>query len=203
MKDSAYLFHVGFGLGVEAASKVGRVGLEKTWAVPGVLLIVLVDAAGGEDGAVDALQEAAVGQVEGADDIGPHGFLLVVLTPVDVGATGAAGGVEDMGRLDAVELLEDLLAVLHAHSGGMHVFALRLEDVLEMTGDPALAAPDQEPVVCLGTVGAVGAIGAIGAIGAVGRHVEPPISQSKSQKVGCGGGGVLLCKLSGDRRSTT
>lgn len=166
------------GLGIEAARKVGRVGLEETWAVPGVLLVVLVDAAGCEDGAVDALEEAAVGQVQSTNDIGSHGVLLVVLAPVDIGAAGAASSVENVGGLDTVELLEDLLAVLHANSRGVYIFALALEDGLEVTGDPALTTPDQKAVSCLV------AIDAISTVCAVGRHVEGLENRSDRGGVG-------------------
>lgn len=155
---STHLFHVCFGLRVEAAGEVGWVGLGVAGAVPGVLLVVLVNAAGCEDGAVDALEVTAVGQVEGANDVGSHRLLLVVLAPVDVGTTRAAGGVEHMGRLDPVELLQDLLAVLVADDGGMHILALLLEDVLEVASNPALASPDEE-AVGLGPVCPVGAVG--------------------------------------------
>lgn len=155
---STHLFHMCLGLRVEAAGKVGRVGLGVAGPVPGVLIVVLVDAPGCEDGAVDALEITAVGQVEGANDVGPHRLLLVILAPVDIGATRAAGGVEHMGRPDPVELLQDLLAVLVADDGGVHILALLLEDVLEVAGNPALATPDEE-AVGLGPVGPVGTVG--------------------------------------------
>lgn len=146
------------GLRVKAAGEVGLVGLRVAGAVPGVLLIVLVDATGGEDGAVNAFKITAVGQIEGADNIGSHRLLLVILAPVDVGTTCAAGGVEHMGRLDPVKLLQDLLAVLVANDSGMHLFSLLLEDILEMASNPAFTTPDEE-AVGLGPVGAVGAVG--------------------------------------------
>lgn len=155
---STHLLHVCLGLRVEAAGKVGRVGLGVAGPVPGVLIVVLVDASGCENGAVDALEITAVGQVEGANDVGPHRLLLVILAPVDIGATRAAGGVEHMGRPDPVELLQDLLTVLVADDGGVHILALLLEDVLEVASNPALATPDEE-AVGLGPVGPVGAVG--------------------------------------------
>lgn len=155
------------GLGIEAARKVGRIRLGVARAIPGVFLVILVYTAGGEDSAVDTLQGAAVGQVERADDIGPYGVLLVVLTPVDVGAACAAGGVKDMGGLDTVELLHDLLAVLHANGGGVDVLALLLEHIPQVAGDPALTSPDEEAVVGLGAICSVG--NPIG--GPVGSHL--------------------------------
>ncbi len=65
-------------------------------------LVVMVNAAGGKDGAVDAGEEAAVGQVEGADHIGPDRFLLVVLAPVDIGTPRGPGAVQHMSGLDLV-----------------------------------------------------------------------------------------------------
>ena len=140
------------GLRVEAPGKVGLVLLLEALAAHGVLLVVLVDAARREDGAVDAAEEAAVGEVEGADDVAPYGSLLVVLAPVDVGTAGDASGVEDVGGLDAVELGEHGLAVLHADRGAVDLLALRLEEGREVAGDPALAAPDEIPVGHVGVV---------------------------------------------------
>jgi len=140
------------GLGVEAALEVGRVRLQISRAVPGMGIVVLVDAAGGEHGAVDALEVAAVGQVQSPDHVGAHRLLLVVLAPVDVGAAGAAGCVEDVRGLYAVELGQDALAVLHADRRRKHLLALLLQDALQVARHPALAAPDEE-AVCLGSVG--------------------------------------------------
>jgi hypothetical protein len=157
LRCSTHLFHVCLGLGVKAAGEVGRVGLSVPGAIPGMLLVVLVDAAGREDGAVDALEITTVGQVEGANDVGPHRLLFVVLAPVDVGATCTASRVEHMSRPDPVKLLHDLLAVLVADDGGMHILALLLEDAPEVASDPALATPDEE-AVGLGLAGAVHAV---------------------------------------------
>jgi len=109
-------------------------------------VVVQVDAARGEDGAVDPALEAGVGQVQGADGVGAHGFLFVVLAPIDVGTAGAAGGVEDVGGLDAVQLGQDALAVLHADRRAEDLLALLLKELLEVAGHPTLAAPDEEAV---------------------------------------------------------
>lgn len=153
------------GLGVKAAGEVGRVGLGVAGSVPGMLFVVLVDAAGREHGAVDALEITTVGQVEGANDVRPHRLLLVVLAPVDVGPTCTASSVEHMGRLDPVELLQDLLAVLVTDDGCMHILALFLKDGLEVASDPAFTTPDEEAI-------RLGPVGAIGSVGAVGSHLE-------------------------------
>lgn len=138
-----HLLNVSLGLGVERAIKVGLVGLEVAWAADGVLLIVCVDASGGEDSQVDLLEETAIGQVQGADDIAADGILLVVLTPIDVGATSAASTVENVGWLDSLELSNDSLTVLHADSGGSNGLALALKESLEVTSNPSCATPDE------------------------------------------------------------
>lgn len=149
------------GLRVEAAVEVGLVRLEESRPVPGVALVVLVDASRGKDSDVNAGQVAGVGQVEGADDIVAHRLLPVGLAPVDVGAAGGPSSVENVGGLDALELGNDSLAVLHADGGGVHFLALLLEDGLEVAGHPALTAPDKEAVGGGATVGTVGGHGEI------------------------------------------
>lgn len=140
------LLNVSLGLRVEGAVKVGLVGLLETWATDWVLLIVSVDAAGGEDGAVDVLEVAAVGKAEGTDNVGADGVLLVILAPIDVWTASAASAVQDVGWLDTLELSNDGLAVLHADSGGSDLLALGLEEGLEVTGNPSLSTPDEERI---------------------------------------------------------
>lgn len=134
------------GHGVEATVKVGRISLDEARPAPGVSLVILVDAARGEDGAMDAVEVAAVGEVQGTNDIGPHRGLLVVFAPVHVGAAGTSGGVDDMGWADSGQLGQHSLAVLHTDGRRVDLLALVLEQLLEMSGDPAIASPDQEPV---------------------------------------------------------
>lgn len=122
-------------------------------------IVVLVDATSGKDSNVDAFEEAAVGQVQCTNNIGAHRLLLVVLAPVDIGTSCAAGSIEDVGGLDALELGNDSLAVLHADRRGVDFLALLLKDRLEVTGDPALATPNEEAVWGGGAVGAVGTVG--------------------------------------------
>jgi len=112
------LLNVGLGLGVERAIEVGLVGLEISWTSNGVGLVVGVDTASGEDGDVNSLQVTAVGQVQCTNNVVSDGLLLVVLTPVDIGAASRTGSVEDVGWLDSLELSNDLLSVLHADGGG-------------------------------------------------------------------------------------
>lgn len=89
----------------------------------------------------------------------------MVLAPVDIGTSRAAGSIEDVGGLDALELGDDSLAILHADRRGVDFLALLLEDRLQVTGDPALATPDEEAVRGRGAVGAVGAVGTVGSHG--------------------------------------
>ncbi len=141
------LLDVSLRHGVEGAVEVGLVSLEEAWATDWVLLIISVDAASGEDSAVNALEEAAVGQVKGTDNVIADGILLVVLAPVDVWASSGTGTVEDVGWLDTLELSDDSLTVLHANSGGSDLLALGLEESLEVASDPALTSPDEEGVL--------------------------------------------------------
>lgn len=138
-----HLLNVGLGLGVERAIEVGLVSLKVAWAADGVLLIVCIDASSGENSQVDLLEETAIGQVQGADDIAADGLLLVVLTPIDIRATSAASAVENVGWLDSLELSNDSLTVLHANSGGSNSLALALEEGLKVTGNPSCATPDE------------------------------------------------------------
>jgi len=147
------LLNVSLGLGVERAIEIGLISLKVPWTSDGVLLIVCVDAAGGKDGEVDLLQETAVSQVEGADDVASDGLLLVVLAPIDIRTSGAASTVEDVGWLDSLKLSDDSLAVLHAHCGSGDSLALALEKSLEMASDPSLASPDEEGLRLHGSVG--------------------------------------------------
>lgn len=156
---------MGLSLGVEATTEVGLVCLSKAGASPWVLVVVLVDASRGKDGDVDALEEAAVGQVQCANDVGAHSLLLVVLTPVDIGPSCAAGSIEDVGRLDALELSDDGLAVLHANRGCVYFLALFFENRLQVAGHPALATPDEEAVRGGRAIGAVGTVGCHGDLG--------------------------------------
>jgi hypothetical protein len=72
------------GLGVERTVKVGLVSLEETWSANWVGIVVRVNAAGGENGYVNSSLEAAIGQVQGTNNVVSDGILLVILTPVDI-----------------------------------------------------------------------------------------------------------------------
>ena len=97
-----------------------------------------------EDGDVDAEQEAAVHQIQGANDVAADGGLFVVLAPVDVGPAGAARTVEDVRRAHAFQHFHHALAVFHADRRLLDRLALGFEQFVQMTCDPAVAAPDQK-----------------------------------------------------------
>lgn len=92
---------------------------------------------------MDLLEETDIGQVQGTDDIAADGLLLVVLAPIDVGATSAASTVKNVSWLDSLDLSNDSLTVLHADSGGSNGLALALEESLEVTSNPSCATPDE------------------------------------------------------------
>ena len=111
------------GLRVERAIKVGLVGLEETLATHWVLIIVRVDAASGEDSNVNSSLEAAVGQIQGTDNVVSDGVLFVVLAPIDIWSSSRSSSVEDVGWLDSVELSGNCLSVLHADGGAVHLLS--------------------------------------------------------------------------------
>ena len=116
------------GLGIERPSEVGLVCLEVSRATHWVRLVVGVDATSGEDGDVDSLQEASIGQVQGTDDIVSHGILLVVLAPVDIWSASRSSCVENVCGLDFLQFSNDCFSVLHADGSGMDLFAWKLLD---------------------------------------------------------------------------
>ena len=137
--------HETLRLGVEALVEVGDVVLREADARPeGMGVVVFEDAPRGIDRAVNAALVAEVGEVERADDVGADGFGHVVLAPVDVRTAGDAGGHEDVGGLDVVELRGDVGAVLAAGVGEDEFDALLLEQDGHLAAYPAgLAAIDE------------------------------------------------------------
>ena len=96
-----HLLHVSLGFAIERLGKVGKILLrEADSGTHGVLLIVLKDAAGGVDGAVDALHHAEVRYIESANDIDADRLWLVILTPIDIGAASNTRRHEDVAWLD-------------------------------------------------------------------------------------------------------
>lgn len=109
-----------------------------------MLGIVLEDAAGGVVDEDEALLPADVGEGEGADDVGADGLDLVGLAPVDVGASGDAGGVEDVGGVDGGDVGLEGGAVLEAAGAVDVVDLLGVAELAEEAANPAGAAVDQE-----------------------------------------------------------
>ncbi len=107
-------------------------------------IVIVVDASSGEDGAVNATQEAAVSQVQSPNDIRTHRLLLMVFAPVDIGSSSTASAVQYMGWTNLLQLRLDGLSVLHTNRCRINFVALALQDLLKMAGNPALASPDEK-----------------------------------------------------------
>lgn len=90
-----------------------------------MLVIVGIDAARGEDGDVNTLQEARIGQVQGANDIVSDGLLLVILTPVDIWSPSRPSSVQNVCGLHPLQLSDDSLSVLHTNGGSVDLLAWR------------------------------------------------------------------------------
>ncbi len=131
------------GFRIERPIKIGLVGLSVAWPTNGMLLVIGIDTASCKDGAVDVLEEAAVGQIEGTDNVAANRLLLVILAPVDIGTSSATGTVENVSWLDLLEFCDDGLPVLHTNGGGENLLALTLQKGLEMTRNPPLTSPDE------------------------------------------------------------
>lgn len=110
-----------------------------------------------ENGAVDVLQEAAIGQIQGSDDVAPNDLFLVVLAPVDIRPAGTASTVEDMCRFDTIKFCNDSFSVLHTHSCREDFLVLLLQELFKMASNPPFTSPNQEDFVgaTIGTRGAV------------------------------------------------
>lgn len=106
--------------------------------------VVFEDAAGGVVDEDEAFLPAYIGERERADNIGADGLDLVRLAPVDVGAAGDAGGVEDVSRLDGGDVGLEVDPVLEAARPVDVVDALGLAELAEQAAYPAGAAVDQE-----------------------------------------------------------
>jgi hypothetical protein len=117
------LLDMSLGLGVERAVKVGLVSLEVSRATNWMCLVVGVDATSGEDGDVNASFVAAIGQVEGTDDIISDGLLLVILAPIDIWTASRSSCVKDVGGLDSLQLVLNGFSVLHANCRGVDLLA--------------------------------------------------------------------------------
>jgi len=120
---STNLLDMSLGLGVERTVKVGLVSLEVSRATNWMCLVVGVDATSGEDGDVNASFVAAIGQVEGTDDIISDGLLLVILAPIDIWTASRSSCVKDVGGLDSLQLVLNGFSVLHANCRGVDLLA--------------------------------------------------------------------------------
>ena len=124
---------------------------------------------------MDPEQEAAVGEVQGADDVAADRGLLVVLAPIDVWSAGAAGAVEDVGWAHALKHVQHPFTVLHADRCRRDRPALAFQELVQMPGDPAIAAPDQKGARCRLDLLNGGALGiAVSRIDFVFRHPVQP-----------------------------
>ena len=71
--------------------------------------------ASSKDRDMDTELGAQIGQVQGTDDIAANGGFLVVLTPINVGTTGATGAVQHVGGLDSLQFSLDSFTIFHAN----------------------------------------------------------------------------------------
>lgn len=96
-------FHITLGLTVEGSIEVGSILFSKPNAGPfRVFLVVHKDATCCVDGTMNVSLIAQIGKIQGSNHVGPDGFWFVVFTPVDVGTSSNASGIQDMGRFDLV-----------------------------------------------------------------------------------------------------
>jgi hypothetical protein len=111
-------FHVSLGLTVERPIKVGLVLLSETDSrSQRVGFIVLEDASSSVNSAVDSLFVTQVDNVQSSEHVSADCLGLVVLAPVNVGASSNTSTHENMGRLDLINLLLNIGAVLETAFG--------------------------------------------------------------------------------------
>ena len=84
-----------------------------------MLFVVCKDATRGVDGAVNVALQTQVGKIAGSNHVGSDGVGLVGFAPINVGAAGDTGSVQDVSRLVLVELLGNSFAVLKTAIGGL------------------------------------------------------------------------------------
>lgn len=112
-----------------------------------MLFVILIDAACCKYGAVNAAElMALIGQVQGANDVGPNRLCLIVLTPVNIRPACAASGIQDMSWLNSIEFVGNLNCIFHANSRGVDLFALPFQQGFQMAGHPALSSPNEKTV---------------------------------------------------------
>lgn len=113
-------------------------------------LVVLENAPCGVVNEHKAAFTADVGECQRPHNVGADGLHLVGLAPVDVGAAGDAGGVEDVGGIDGGEVGFEGGAVLEAAGAVLEANALGLAYLAEEAANPAGLAVDQELEVLIG-----------------------------------------------------
>lgn len=137
--------HHGLGLGIERSDKVGGILLLEPDTRPErVSGVVLENAAGGVVNEHEAAVPAQVGEGQGPYDVGPDSLDLMRFAPVDVGAAGDSGGVEDVGGLDGGDVGFEGAAVLEAAGAVLEANALGLAYLAEKAANPARLAVDQK-----------------------------------------------------------
>lgn len=138
--------HHGFGFGIEGSNKIGGFFLlEADPGIERVRGIVLENAAGGVINENQPSLAAHIGQAQGSDHIGSNGLDLMRLAPVDVGAAGYTGGVEDVGRLHGGDVGLEGGAVLEATGPIRKIDSLLFAELAEQTANPAGPAVYQKP----------------------------------------------------------
>jgi hypothetical protein len=127
-------------------------------------LVVGVDATSGEDGDVNASLVAAIGQIEGTNDIISDGLLFVILAPIDIWTASRSSCIKDVGGLNSVQLVLNGFSVLHANcrsvdflpymivsfqvdSRWQEVLTLALKESLQVASNPTFTTPDEEDVL--------------------------------------------------------
>lgn len=106
--------------------------------------IVLENAASGVIDQDQASVTAHIGQAQGSDDIGSNGLDLMRFAPVDVGAAGDAGSVEDVSGLDGGDVGLEGDAVLEAAGAISEIDSLLFTELAKQTANPAGTAVNQE-----------------------------------------------------------
>jgi hypothetical protein len=93
---------------------------------------------------VQAARLARIQQRERADEVHADHLVLVVLAPVHVRPPGQPGAVEDVRRLDRVDLRRHLLDLLQPRLGHDRLVALGAQQRHHLLANPAgLAAKDE------------------------------------------------------------
>lgn len=120
---STDLLNMSLVLRVERASEVSFVSLEVPRTANWVLVVIGIDATSGEDGDMNALQEASICQVQSADGVVPDGVFFVIFTPVNIWSTGRSSSVENVCGFHSLQFCDDSLSILHADCGGVDLLS--------------------------------------------------------------------------------